>query len=187
MEIWKDIKGFEGLYQVSNLGNVKSLNFNNTKKEKVLSCKGLKMGYPAVSLGDKFKNKTVHRLVAETFIPNPENKPQVNHINGIKTDNRLENLEWVTGSENMQHAMKTGIWKPDVTKAKAESIKLSSVRVDQINKDGKTIKTFDSISSAQKETGISHISCTVLGKRKTAGGFIWKRAEEALKLVLEEK
>lgn len=178
MEVFKDIKGFEGKYQVSNMGNVKSLNFNHTKKEKLLSTKGLSKGYPRVSLGTK-DNVSVHRLVAEAFVKRPKGKDQVNHINGVKTDNRASNLEWVTGSENMQHALKNNLWKPNIEKAREISHEKSSIAVSQINEKGDVVNTFKSISSAERKTGINHISCVTLGKRKQAGGFYWERVETA--------
>lgn len=178
MEIFKDIKGFEGKYQVSNMGNVKSLNFNHTQKEKLLSTKGLRKGYPVVSLGNK-GNFSVHRLVAEAFVKRPKGKDQVNHINGVKTDNRSSNLEWVTGSENMQHALKSNLWKPNIENARKISHKKSSVAVNQINENGDVVNTFKSISSAERKTGINHISCVTLGKRKQAGGFYWERVDTA--------
>lgn len=97
MEIWKDIKDFEGKYQISNFGNVK-----NVQTEKLLKGSINALGYPYVYLrkDGKPKIKTIHRLVAEAFIPNPDNKPEIDHINTDKTDYRIENLRWVTRVEN---------------------------------------------------------------------------------------
>ena len=105
-EIWKDIKEYEGLYQVSNMGRVKSLNYNRSGKEKIMK-QSFDKGYLRVGLTKNRKIKTikVHRLVAIAFIPNVENKPEVDHINTIKTDNRVENLRFVTGIENMNNEL----------------------------------------------------------------------------------
>ena len=121
MEIWKDIKGYEGLYQISNLGNVKALekirNWNargkqlkSVLKEKILIPVD-RNGYSYIILwkDNKIKNCRVHRLVAQAFIENPQSKLEVNHINGIKDDNSIKNLEWVTSEENREHSYRIGI------------------------------------------------------------------------------
>lgn len=113
VEIWKDVVGFEGLYEVSNLGRVKSSAKINRAHEIVLKTPAnYRTGYLFADLckaGQKNKHSSVHRLVATAFLPNPEDKVQVNHINGDKTDNRLENLEWATRSENQKHSIDTGL------------------------------------------------------------------------------
>jgi hypothetical protein len=110
-EVWKDIVGYEGLYQVSNLGNVKSLGNEFSRKERVLKPSLQSKGYLTVVLQKNgIRNMVlVHRLVAEYFVSNPLNKPQVNHINGVKTDNNIENLEWVYHRENLDHAIKNNL------------------------------------------------------------------------------
>ena len=117
-EIWKDIKDYEGLYQISNYGNVKSLPKERhnrrgvyIQKEKLLSLTNTSTGYKKVELVKDGKRKgfKVHRLVAQAFIPNPDEKPQVNHIDGDKTNNYVDNLEWATASENSIHAYNTGL------------------------------------------------------------------------------
>lgn len=128
MEIWKDIPGYEGVYQISNIGRVKSLsryvargrakNPNVLLPERILAIKINRGGYQVVHLRtNKNLYPTVHKLVAMVFIDNPLGKPTVNHINGIKADNRVENLEWSTHSEQMIHAIETGLYvQPDISK-----------------------------------------------------------------------
>lgn len=109
-EIWRDICGYEGLYQVSNFGRVKSLHFG---REKLLKAGVSNTGYANVTLKKNTTKKTfhVHVLVAKAFLPNPDEKREVNHIDGDKQNNRVENLEWVTSSENTRHAIQNGKMK----------------------------------------------------------------------------
>jgi hypothetical protein len=117
-ETWRDIVNYEGIYKISNKGNVKSLarfrrngiNGKYKQKERILKPGQYSNDYYFVYLCDNSKKKScsIHRLIALAFIPNPLNKPHINHINGIRTDNKIENLEWCTRSENQLHAIKIG-------------------------------------------------------------------------------
>lgn len=156
-EIWKDVVGYEGLYQVSNLGRIK-------RKDHILY-KTLRNYYGVKLCKNNIKCfKYIHRIVAQAFIPNPENKSQVNHIDGNKLNNCVDNLEWVTRSENTKHAYKIGLEKPT---------KISPVI--QYDLKGNKIKEYESIKEAKKKNKkCSKISDCCSGKRKTAGGYIWK-------------
>lgn len=111
IEIWKDIIGWEGCYQISNLGSVKSLKRKNVLKDKILKHRINKYGYACVTFRSPTKNAyyTIHRLVAITFILNLESKLEVNHIDGNKLNNHINNLEWCTNRENIEHAVKIGL------------------------------------------------------------------------------
>lgn len=114
MEIWKPVIGYEGIYEVSSLGQIKSLNYKRTGLEQILKPSKDKKGYLRTALTNNGKSKTikVHRVVCEAFFKLDSDKFQVNHINGIKTDNRTSNLEWCTNSENQLHAIKIGLVIP---------------------------------------------------------------------------
>lgn len=136
IEVWKDIKGYEGLYQVSNLGRVKSLKH---LKEYFLTYRIEGKGYASVALFkgtvSSRKSYKVHRLVADAFIPNPENKPQINHKDGNKLNNSVENLEWVTNQENIVHAYNNGLIHPNPLKGEeAPQHKLTWEEVEYIRK-----------------------------------------------------
>lgn len=158
-----------GLYQVSNLGRVKSLIFRNGKttffKERILKHGLNRYGYEFVILCKNNKRKTiiVHRLVAKEFIGD-ENKLEINHINGIKSDNRLENLEYVSHKENILHAYKNKLETPKYKK------------IDQFDKNNNFIKQWDSMKSIVDELKIDYglLSRCCHKKNKTAGGFIWR-------------
>lgn len=108
-EIWKLVKGYDHQYEVSNFGNVR-----NHKFDRILTLITHHTGYIKVNLykNNKSKQFSVNVLVAKAFIPNPENKPQTNHIDGDKANNKVTNLEWCTASENALHACRTGLWEP---------------------------------------------------------------------------
>lgn len=147
MEIWKDIEGYEGLYQISNLGNVKSLarviinkhGKEQTYPEKLLTPDVYVTNYSnylrvTLSKNHNTKRYSVHRLVAEAFIPNPENKTHVNHIDNNAENNFVENLEWCTHSENMLHAQKQGrLFASQSKGGKRGGIPSAAVRLDAVN------------------------------------------------------
>lgn len=107
MSYWKDIEGFKGLYQINPMGTVRSFAYGYPK---VMKPHRMKVGYMAITFGGR--PRYLHRLLAEAFIPNPDGKLYINHKDGDKTNNRLENLEWCTHQENMQHAQRTGLVPP---------------------------------------------------------------------------
>jgi len=177
-EEWKDIKGWEGIYEISNLGNIK----RNGKPLKIKAWSN----YKVVRLHEKKRAKTmyVHRLVAINFIPNPENKPMINHKDGNKLNNEVSNLEWCTRQENEVHAWEHGM-KEKIRTTSKENLKIArcfihtKIPVVQMDLDGNIIKKWDSASDAMKETGIdgSGITKCCRGKLKKTGGYKWRYLE----------
>ena len=169
MEQWKDIQGYEGLYQVSNLGRVKSVERyqdNHGKKqivpEKIKTPSLVNKGYLRVSLykSNKPEHAYVHRLVALHFIENPLNLPQINHKNEDKTCNEVWNLEWCNNQYNQQYS--------------------HNVKIVQYDLQGNFIKEWDSITEAETHLGIfdSGIVRCCQGKQKQCGGYVWKYKEK---------
>lgn len=168
-EEWRDVVGYEGRYQVSSMGRVKSLerkdSWGRTIKERILNSDVVGGGYLGVVLCADGKTRMffVHRLVCQAFHENPDNKPQVKHINEDKTDNRACNLEWCTCEQN--HGT-----------AKDRSAKNRNKSVGQYTLDGKLIKIWASTMEVERQAGFNHgnISKVANGKLKQAYGFIWK-------------
>lgn len=169
-EIWKDIEGFDNLYQVSNFGNVRSLRH---KKLFIMKPQQDRYGYLDVGLRICNKQKwfTIHRLVAEAFIENPNNLPQVNHKDEDKTNNLVTNLEWCDAKYNNNYGTVIDRISKALTNRKDQS-----KPVLQYDKNGNFIKEYPSIMDAERKTGIRHnIICRVCkGKQRTSGGYIWK-------------
>lgn len=165
MEEWKDIEDYEGLYQVSSEGRVKSLNYFRTGEERILKCVKNKEGYLKVGLSKNRKRKTyyIHRLVAQTFLPNPNNLPQVNHKDEDKTNNIVENIEYCNSKYNANYGTRTErIQKP----------------ILQFTKSGEFVRRWESITQVRKKLGVNkgNITSCLKGKYKTAGGYIWMYA-----------
>lgn len=171
-EIWKDVVGYEGLYQVSNLGQVRTVGRTDCRghyyKSKLLSTEIMKKGYPRVSLCSygKIVKRMIHRLVAETFIPNPNNLPEVNHKDGDKSNNSVLNLEWSNCFDNIHHAFNTGL------RDHCKPVPVICVETGRV---------FPSITAASEWCGSSsgRISRVCSGKSgfHTAKGFHWRYAE----------
>ena len=174
-EIWKPVVGYEGLYEVSNLGRVKSLKYG---KERILRPATDSNGYHQVNLckDGKVKMYLVHRLVAQAFIPNPHNLPIINHKDERVDNNRVENLEWCTAEYNNNY----GTHNAKVAKANLNHPSMSKP-VLQFTLDGQLVREWPSVREAQRLGGFDqgHISscCSGRYKYKTHKGFIWKYKE----------
>lgn len=183
MEIWKQIEGYDN-YMVSNLGRVKSLNYNHTGKEQVLKPLKHNKNYLMVILykNGKYKNFKVHRLVAKTFLPNPDNKPCIDHINTNRSDNRVDNLRWVTQKENNNNPL-----TKEKQVGKIGKLSPNHKPILQFNLNGNFIRRWDCAYDVQMELGFnqSNISSCCREERKTANGYIWKYYD--IELYLESK
>ncbi len=172
-EVWKDIEGYEGIYQVSNMGRVKSLNYNHTKKPRILKQSVNGRGYPQLNLykGPIRKIKTVHTLVAKAFIPNPENKYTVDHINTVRHDNKLENLRWATLKENMNNEITKKRFKEIQRETGKRTIVIARKACEKKVKCTTTGRTFNSIKEASEYYSVNRtlISNCCRGARKTGG------------------
>ena len=195
-EVWKPVKGFEGLYEVSNLGNVRSVDRYVMNGNRCCLLKGKPRkpyyksdGYLKITLSKnkKGKNYSVHRLVAEAFIPNPNDLPFIDHINTIRDDNKVENLQWCTQKENCNNPLtrehnknrpKEVQEKRLATKRKNQSYHCE-IPVYYIDEQGKKI-SFKSMSEAQRQTNVHHysISLSIKKKRPTLGRQ-WYKEEKA--------
>ena len=182
-EIWKDIKGYEGLYQVSNFGEVCS-SYKYKGIQKHLLHKGVnRCGYYIVSLRKDKKDKTylVHRLVAKAFLPNDTNQPVVNHIDGNKLNNNINNLEWCSHSHNTKESFRLGLSKVNKTMLGKVGGKCpNSVPVNQYTLDGIFIKRWDSSVDAMHYFGLkyNHISKCCRGIRHSYAGYKWRYADD---------
>lgn len=177
-EVFTDIHGFEGMYQVSNLGRIRSCDRivcnGRFEKGKIMKPCKTKKGYLRIDLskdGKKYSYQ-IHRLVAISFIPNPKCKPCIDHINGIKDDNNVENLRWCTNIENVHFSMDNNtryICTPDESKC--------SRKVAKLDINGNELQVYPSLSEAARQNGIksfSKISAVCNGERQSAGGFKWQ-------------
>ena len=177
MEIWKDVKGYEGLYQVSNMGNVRSLdrvlpngdNSHMLYKGQILKQRIGRNGYMRVLLCGK--DYYTHRLVAEAFIDNNNNLPQVNHKDEDKSNNHVDNLEWCTHEYNIRYGTNRAR-----ASHKLKGVMINNKPIMQFEKNGELVNEFVSASEASEKTKIDNSSiCKVAnGKLKTAGGFLWR-------------
>ena len=170
MEIWKDIEGYEGLYQVSNKGRAKRLQSKGCKQERILTPVKNRCGYLRVTLCKDGQRRiySVHRLVVQTFLPNPDNLPQVNHIDENKTNNTISNLEWCTNEYNCNHDTHN-----------ERSAKTKSKPVLGISLDKKIYLYFNRTMDAERLAGFKNgaISKCCRGKLKTHKGYTWMYAD----------
>lgn len=173
---WKEITGFPG-YQVNKKGEVITLHYLHHNITRKLKPRKSKNGYYSVCLykDGKAYSKLIHRIVAQTFIPNPDNLPQVNHIDGNKTNNNVNNLEWVSNSDNIKHAIKNNLISKerliDTTEIMSQNNRKAVLQFDM---QGKFIARYNSAQEAALMNNLSNVSACCRGEYKTTGGYIWR-------------
>lgn len=188
-EIWKAIEGTNGRYEVSNTGKVRSLNYGGHGKMRELTPVEDKKGYYRLRITSDGKSQTkkVHRLVAAAFVPNPDNKPEVNHIDGNKKNNRSDNLEWVTARENTIHAYQAGLKEKTRSHCRQMGQTIGKIKLAEYREARKTPVTatrlsdgavfeYESQTAAAKETRTAqaNIHKVLSGQRKSANGYVFK-------------
>lgn len=175
MTMWKEIEGFNGNYEVDECGNVRS-KFPN-KSVRNLKPIAKSYGYIKVNLqaNGRIVQASVHRLVAQAFVPNPENKKQVNHIDGNKHNNCVDNLEWVTPSENILHSF-SALGRQSPNKGRTGKMHFASKPICQYGLDGKFIKQWDCVSDAARALNcrVCQIINNAMGRTKTCHGYMWR-------------
>lgn len=188
MEEWRTIEGTDGRYEVSNTGKVRSNNYLGHGKTVELKQNKDRGEYHTVYLyfEGKRKFKQVHRLVAQAFIPNPEEKPQVNHQDGNKSNNNVSNLEWNTKKENSQHAARTGLWDKQL-QGFADRNEDIARRIVCVNIKTGTVTEFETTMEAKISTGSKHVSEVAKGKQIQSKGYIFYYADEYYAMPEEEK
>lgn len=192
-EKWMDVEGTDGIYQVSNLGRVRSLAVCGRSKAKrsneyrILSACQTPYPHVGVKINGKRVTKKIHRLVAEAFLPNKDNLPEVNHIDGDKRNNRVDNLEWCSSSQNVLHSIY--VLHPNQIAPMVFYNKYTRPKpILQISKSGIVLNRFANGAEASKATGVcqrdilmvaNHVQFKPGHERKTAGGYVWRFESES--------
>lgn len=185
-EEWRPIEGTDGQYEVSNTGKVRSNNYlgHGKTKELKLWANGsyLRVG---LRFNGKYTRFLVHRLVASAFIPNPDNLPEVNHINGNPKDNQVDNLEWVDRKSNIHHAIRTGLFDNSISNLLKSNEEMQCAIV-AVNIDTKAVTKYPSIQAAQRAIGTKDINRVLKRQQFKAKGHIFYRQNEYDVLTPEE-